>query len=140
MAALGSFGVTPGKIGRTARPGVDAGVVAFLELMHTEHADRSPKHLAWSPYSVKGKCRLVPPTKEIAGRRPWPFLRLDRGDQAGRSPGAGGVPEADAERPALGDLQPAGLQLPGVRAHVADVGDRQLAALPEHPGRLAQRP
>src|SRR5262249_53573156 len=68
------------------------------------------------------------------------FLRLDRRDQSGRCPGAGGEPGANAERSVLGDLQPAGLELAGVRARVADVGDQQLAALLEHPGRFAERP
>src|SRR5262249_1782299 len=38
----------------------------------------------------------------IGGLRP--LLRLDRGDQAGRRAGAGSVPEARAERSAIGDL------------------------------------
>src|SRR5262245_64232532 len=88
---------------------------------------------------ARSAATALPSTKEIAGLGPSPCLGLDRGDQAGRRPGAGGVPEANAQRPALGDLQPAGLELPGVRARVADVGDRQLATLPEHPGRLAPR-
>lgn len=68
------------------------------------------------------------------------MLRLDRGDQAGRRPGPGTVPEANAERSAISDFEPAGFELAGVRVRVADVGDRQLAAFLEHPCRFAQRP
>jgi hypothetical protein len=43
--------------------------------------------------------------EEGCGTGGFPFLRFDRGDQAGRRPGAGAVPRASAEGSALGDLQ-----------------------------------